>query len=37
MRDSWTHSGLEGGRITFDGWQGSMKPEGRRRCKTMIG
>jgi len=25
---SWTHSGPEGGRATFDGWHGSMKPEG---------
>jgi len=28
---SWTHSGPDGGRATFDGWHGSMKPEGRRR------
>ena len=27
---SWTHSGPEGGRATFDGWHGSMKAEGRR-------
>ena len=27
----------DGGRATFDGWHGSMKPEGRRRCKPIAG
>ena len=28
---SWTQSGPDGGRATFDGRHGSMKPEGRRK------
>ena len=27
---TWTHSGPDCGRATFDGWHGSMKPVGRR-------
>jgi hypothetical protein len=30
-------AGPDGGRATFDGRHGSMKPEGYRRCKTMAG
>jgi hypothetical protein len=32
----WKDTGEpDGGRAAFDGWHGSMKPEGRRRCWTM--
>ena len=29
--------GPDGGRAIFDGWHGSIKSEGRRRCKTIAG
>jgi hypothetical protein len=31
-----THSGPDGGRATFDGWHGSMKPEGRRDIMVVL-